>query len=104
MIPVIAFTLPVHREALGWFFLFQFIYNVYGHLGYELFPKNFNKTWIGRYVNTSVAHNVHHKYFRGNYGLYTLIWDRMMGTMNSNYDRVYKETTTRERPITAKAV
>jgi sterol desaturase/sphingolipid hydroxylase (fatty acid hydroxylase superfamily) len=95
IIPVIAFTLPVHREALGWFFLFQVIYNVYGHLGYELYPKNFHKTWIGRYVNTSVAHNVHHKYFTGNYGLYTLIWDRLMGTINRNYDRVYEETTER---------
>lgn len=93
IIPLIAFTLPVHREALGWFFLFQIVYNVYGHLGYELYPKGFHKTWIGRYVNTSVAHNMHHKYFTGNYGLYTLIWDRLLGTMNKKYDRVYEETT-----------
>jgi len=93
IIPVIAFTLPVHKAALGWFFLFPFIYNVYGHLGYELYPKNFHRTWIGRYVNTSVAHNVHHKYFTGNYGLYTLIWDRLLGTVNKNYERVYDETT-----------
>lgn len=97
IIPLIAFTLPVQREALGWFFLFQIMYNVYGHLGYELYPKNFHKTWIGRYVNTSVAHNVHHKYFRGNYGLYTLIWDRLMGTMNKNYDQVYEATTDRKK-------
>jgi len=96
IIPVIAFTLPVHIEALGWFFLFQFIYNVYGHLGYELYPKKFNLAWIGRYVNTTVAHNVHHKHFTGNYGLNTLVWNRLMGTVNKNYDQVYKETTERK--------
>lgn len=95
IVPLIAFTLPVHREALGWFLLFQIIYNVYGHLGYELYPKNFHKTWVGRYVNTSVAHNLHHSHFTGNYGLYTLIWDRMLGTMNEKYDETYERTTDR---------
>jgi sterol desaturase/sphingolipid hydroxylase (fatty acid hydroxylase superfamily) len=95
IIPVIAFTLPVQRDALVWFFLFQIIYNVYGHLGYELYPKNFHKTWIGRYVNTSVAHNLHHKHFTGNFGLYTLVWDRLMGTMNPRYDETYEAVTQR---------
>lgn len=95
IMPLIAFTIPVHREALGFFLLFQFIYNVYGHLGYELWPKGFHKTWIGRYVNTSVAHNVHHKHFTGNYGLYTLIWDRLMSTISPHYDKTFEQTTER---------
>jgi len=41
IIPIIAFTLPVHRSALGLFLLFQFIYNVYGHLGFERIPEAF---------------------------------------------------------------
>lgn len=93
IVPLLAFTLPVHGAAIGSFFLFQIMYNVYGHLGFELYPKNFHKTWIGRWINTSVAHNQHHKKFRGNYGLYFLFWDRMMGTMCTDYDEVYEETT-----------
>ena len=81
IIPVIAFTLPVNISAFALFLLFQFFYNVYGHLGYELFPARFNKTWIGRWVNTGTAHNQHHQFFHGNYGLYTLIWDRLFGTL-----------------------
>ena len=93
IIPIIAFGLPVHHEAMGFFFLFQIVYNVYGHLGFELYPKGFHKTWIGKYVNTSVAHNLHHDRFHGNYGLYFLIWDRLLGTIRSDYDNTYEKTT-----------
>lgn len=93
IMPLIAFTLPVHPSALVLFLLLQFIYNVYGHLGYELYPKNFHKSMIGRWINTGTAHNLHHKHFTGNYGLYFLIWDRTMGTLRENYDSEYEKVT-----------
>ncbi len=62
------------------------MYNVYGHLGYELYPKGFNKNRIGKWINTSVNHNQHHQYFKGNYGLYFLWWDRWMKTIRKDYD------------------
>jgi Delta7-sterol 5-desaturase len=93
IIPLIAFTIPVHNSALVIFLLFQLIYNVYGHLGVEIYPKNFHKTKFGRWINTSVGHNMHHKFFKGNYGLYFLFWDRWMGTLNKNYDSTYERVT-----------
>jgi sterol desaturase/sphingolipid hydroxylase (fatty acid hydroxylase superfamily) len=89
--PVIAFTLPVHRSAFIIFMLFQIIYNVYGHLGFELYPKSFAGTRFGKWINTGTAHNMHHKFFKGNYGLYTLIWDRWMGTLRTDYEDVFKK-------------
>lgn len=91
IIPLIAFTFPVHFTALVLFLLLQFVYNVYGHLGWELYPRWFHKTWLGKYVNTSLAHNMHHKYFNGNYGLYFLFWDRVMGTLRDDYDEVFEK-------------
>ena len=96
ILPLIAFTLPVHQYSLGWFFMFQIFYNVYGHLGFELYPKGFNKHWLGKWINTSVAHNLHLKGFTGNYGLYFLFWDRWMGTLREDYDKTYVETTESE--------
>ena len=93
IVPILAFSIPIHAPAIGFFFLFQIIYNVYGHLGFELYPKNFHKTRIGKYINTSVAHNLHHDKFHGNYGLYFLFWDRWMGTLREDYDEVYEKTT-----------
>ncbi|HXC05990.1 MAG TPA: sterol desaturase family protein [Bacteroidia bacterium] len=89
------YIMPIHLYHLIFFFLFMIIYNVYGHLGYELYPRNFQRTWIGRYVNTSVAHNQHHKYFKGNYGLYFTIWDHLMGTLRPDYDKAFEEVKTR---------
>ena len=91
--PLIAFTLPVHKSAVLIFFVFQMIYNIYGHLGYELYPRGFHKTKIGRYINTSVSHNLHHSRFTGNFGLYFLIWDRLMGTIRDDYDPTFEAVT-----------
>lgn len=90
---VFIFAFPVHPIHLFIFFLIMFIYNVYGHLGYELYPKNFNKNWIGKWINTSVAHNMHHQYFKGNYGLYFMFWDRWMNTVREDYDTKYEKST-----------
>lgn len=94
------FTIPVHSIHLKFFFIFSLVYNVYGHLGYELYPKGFNKHWLGKWLNTSVAHNMHHHYFKGNYGLYFTVWDRLMGTLKKNYDETFEAVTSRSNANT----
>jgi sterol desaturase/sphingolipid hydroxylase (fatty acid hydroxylase superfamily) len=42
-----------------------------------------------------VNHNLHHQYFKGNYGLYFLFWDRMMGTIRNDYDERFEEVKSR---------
>ena len=97
---IFLFTIPVHTIHLMWFFVFSLVYNVYGHLGFEIYPKGFNKHWLGKWVNTSVSHNQHHQFFTGNYGLYFTIWDRMMGTMRSDYDSSFENLKKRLKPLT----
>jgi sterol desaturase/sphingolipid hydroxylase (fatty acid hydroxylase superfamily) len=92
---VFVFIMPVHLYHLLFFFLFMIVYNVYGHLGWELYPKGFSKHWLGKWINTSVNHNQHHQYFKGNYGLYFLFWDRMMGTIRADYDQRFEEVKSR---------
>ena len=92
---VFYFTLPIHISHVASFFLMSIIYNVYGHLGYELYPRGFSKTMIGKWINTSVSHNQHHQYFKGNYGLYFLFWDRVFGTLREDYDQRFEEVKTR---------
>jgi sterol desaturase/sphingolipid hydroxylase (fatty acid hydroxylase superfamily) len=88
---VFLFTIPIHPLHYFIFFLLSIIYNVYGHLGWEIYPKGFSKHWLGKWINTSVNHNLHHQYFKGNYGLYFLFWDRLMGTIRPDYDTRYEE-------------
>lgn len=92
---VFVFTIPVHLFHLLFFFLFMILYNVYGHLGWELYPAWFSRHWLGRWINTSVNHNMHHQYFKGNYGLYFLVWDRLMGTIRPDYEERFEEVKNR---------
>lgn len=96
---VFVFTIPVHLFHLLFFFLFMIVYNVYGHLGWELYPKGFSRHWLGKWINTSVNHNMHHQYFKGNYGLYFLFWDRIMGTIRKDYDEHFDEVKNRTVPV-----
>jgi len=95
ILPILAFVMPLHISAFGIFFLFSIMYNVYGHSGFELYPRNFHKHWIGKYINTSVHHNLHHKEFNNSYGLYFTFWDRAMGTMAEKYDSAFEEVASR---------
>lgn len=97
---VFVFTIPIHKTHLLIFFLFMIVYNVYGHLGYELYPKGFGKHWFGKWINTSVNHNQHHQYFKGNYGLYFLFWDRILGTIREDYEERFDEV--KERSLASK--
>jgi lathosterol oxidase len=97
IIVLVVLLFPVHPLAIGIFLLFMMVYNVYGHLGYELYPKGFSKSLIGKWINTSVNHNQHHQYFRGNYGLYFLFWDRMMGTIRDDYDDRFESVKTAQK-------
>lgn len=92
---IFLYTIPVTIWHLFFFFLISLSINVYGHLGYELLPPSFSRRPIGRWINTSVGHNLHHHYFKGNYGLYFLFWDRVMGTIREDYDEAFQKATTK---------
>jgi lathosterol oxidase len=85
----IIFVVPMHPLALIVFQTISTAVNIYGHSGYELYPPGWSHHALGRWINTSVAHNTHHATARHNYGLYFLWWDRWMGTLDPDYDRRY---------------
>ena len=97
IVVLIVFTFPIHPFAIIAFILFMMVYNVYGHLGYEIYPKGLIKHPLGKWLNTSVSHNMHHQYFEGNYGLYFLYWDYWMGTLRKDYKEQFEEVKTRNQ-------
>lgn len=98
IVPFFVFLLPCHPAALIIFSFFMMIENVIGHVGYEIFPKNWNKYFITKWINTSTNHNMHHQYFKGNYGLYFTFWDRIMGTLHPQYEQRFEEVSGMEKP------
>jgi len=91
ILPLIAFTFPVHRAVIGLFSLYMIVMNVIGHLGFELFPDWFLKNRISRWLSTSTHHNMHHHYGKGNYGLYFNIWDKLLKTNHPHYEKEFNE-------------
>ena len=87
--PIILVLIPMHPLALLLFTFVAFGINVYGHLGYEIAPRWFRYTFLFEIVNTSVHHNMHHEKFKGNYGLYFRVWDRIMKTEHPDYVKEY---------------
>lgn len=87
---LILLILPFTTWSILIFTTINTTYAVYTHLGYELFPRTMSRHWLGRWINTSTAHNVHHAKARYNFSWYFLFWDRMMGTLSPGYDEHYR--------------
>lgn len=85
VVVVFAFLLPIHPLALVPFFFWMTVFNIKGHLGYEMSPRWLTLGPLTKWMNTSTNHNLHHKYFQGNYGLYFRWWDVWMGTTHKHY-------------------
>ncbi len=100
--PLLVFTLPLHPIVIFSFLLTMMVLNVIGHLGYEIYPKNWTKHWFGKWQNTSTHHNMHHELVQGNYGLYFNWWDRWMGTNHTKYLERFDEVKAREKEIKIK--
>lgn len=83
--PILLFCLPLHPIVIVLYGAITFSLNVYGHLGFEIVPKWFRKSWLFEVLNTSVHHNLHHSKFHGNYGLFFRTWDRIMKTEHPDY-------------------
>lgn len=55
-------------------------FGMVGHLGVEPLPRRVTEGWAG-WFGTSTFHAGHHADPEHNYGFYTLIWDRVFGTL-----------------------
>ncbi len=93
IIPVLVLIIPFHPIVLLAFATWSLLWNVVGHLGFELFPKGWVDHPILKWLNTSTHHNMHHHYFDDNYGLYFNWWDHWMGTNHPEYKETFRALT-----------
>lgn len=63
------------------------MFGTLGHLGVEPFPDLWTRLPLVRNVAGSTFHARHHQEVTCNYGFYTLIWDRLLGTLSPDYWR-----------------
>lgn len=90
-LPIVLLIVPVNGLVMIVFLFFMITLNVIGHLGYEIFPKRWFSSSIGKWQNSSTHHNMHHQFCRHNFGLYFNFWDRWMGTNHPEYSKRLNE-------------
>lgn len=96
-VPLTSLVVPAHPIALGAFLVYMITRNVWGHLCLELLPRWFARhPLLGRHTTTT-HHDLHHRRFTSNYGLYFTWWDRWMGTEHPDYLREFEKVTERAR-------
>jgi Delta7-sterol 5-desaturase len=88
-LPVVVCCIPLHPLAILFWSIWMILWNVVGHLGYELFPKGFIHHPVFKWFNTSTHHNLHHQRSRGNFGLYFNWWDHWMNTNDETYEKTF---------------
>lgn len=93
--PVAVCVMPLHPLAFTVVMLWQIVFNVLGHTGYEFHPRWLMNSRLRFLLNTPTNHVMHHEKLRGNYGLYFNLWDRLMGTNHSDYEDRFREVTSR---------
>jgi Delta7-sterol 5-desaturase len=76
-------------QGIGIYFLVNYILNVNGHLGRELFSAKFllKFPWLA----SATSHGLHHLRYKGNYGLFTQSLDRLLDTDFKDYEEVVKK-------------
>lgn len=93
--PLLVVLMPMHTYAFGLFMMWQIVFNIAGHMGYEFHPRWLMRSPLRYVINTPTNHIMHHEKLRGNYGLYFNFWDRLMGTNHEAYERRFEEVTSR---------
>ncbi len=85
-VPLFLALFTVHDATLALILPTNIIMGLYVHSGYEFLPRWWNRSWATKWFITATFHDQHHRYFTGNFGGYTTIWDRLCGTMRKKYE------------------
>lgn len=87
-LPALLLVIPIHVGVVVFVLFYMTVCAILNHCSWETMPKWWLKSWAGRIFITAAHHDLHHKNYKCNYGLYFRFWDKLLGTdiMESQYD------------------
>jgi sterol desaturase/sphingolipid hydroxylase (fatty acid hydroxylase superfamily) len=83
----IVFILPLHFITLIAVLTTMTVWAVVNHLGLDRLPSSFPHHWLGRWFIGPAHHSIHHRKYTVHYGLYFTFWDKLLGTVDPNYEK-----------------
>lgn len=96
-LPLMILAIPIHFYGLGIILMFMTISAIINHAGVEIYPENFHKNRLGKWLIGSTHHDLHHTEFKTNYGLYFTFWDKWMQTESKKYPEKFNKNTNEQR-------
>ena len=78
---LVLFIYPFSYLAISIYLFINLLWGTIGHLDKEILPKRFSVLLQSGFLGTTRFHNDHHKLPHYNYGFYTVLWDRIFGTL-----------------------
>ena len=91
IIPLIAILIPLHIYVLMVLLVIMTISAIINHAGVEIFPSYAHQHPIWKQFIGATHHDLHHRRFVYNYGLYFTFWDRWMDTEVEQYDQIFEQ-------------
>jgi len=82
---VVLVIYPANWLSIILYLTLNIVFGLVGHLGVEPMPNAWIRLPFIRYISTSTFHAEHHMDAGHNFGFYTLIWDRLFGTLSPDY-------------------
>ena len=92
-LPLLLVFMPMHLYVLIIQLTFMTLSSVVNHLDIELYPKTFQKHFIGKWLIGATHHSLHHKQFKYNFGLYFTFWDKWKNTESPLFKKLFEEKT-----------
>ncbi len=93
IIPIIVLIVPMQVYVFLFFMLAMSVSAVINHAGVEIFPKSKKWRWIAENLVGSTHHDIHHRKFKHNFGLYFTFWDRWMNTESKDFITAFEKNT-----------
>lgn len=81
----VIFVYPASWFGMSVYLILNVLFGTIGHLGVEPFPEWWSRTPVLQYIAGSTFHARHHQDLESNFGFYTLVWDRLFGTLRRDY-------------------
>lgn len=96
-VPLFLTVFTIHDATMALILPTNIVMGLYVHSGYEFLPRWWNRTWATKWFISATFHDQHHRYFTGNFGGYTTVWDRLCGTMRKKYEADFEAIKDRAR-------
>ena len=98
-LPALILFFPMHLYVIILQLTIMTFSSVVNHLDIELYPRNFHKNIMGRWLIGATHHSLHHKQFKYNFGLYFTFWDKWKKTESPLFEKLFEEKTVKKSEV-----